>query len=294
MKKKSPLILLLFFLLSGCVSNKSSFRHDVALSFDSERIAYNVVGKGSIALVFIHGWSCDGRYWQNQTPVFAKEYQVITVDLAGHGHSSLNRSEFSMLSFANDVKAIIDKEKINKAILVGHSMGGAVIAEAARLMPDKVIGIIGVDTLQNIAERTPQSVIDEMANPFEVDFNSAAQNFVSSMFVENSDQELVSWVKEDMSSAPKDVALSAFYNYLGQFVNGEAASVFKDITIPVISINARLWETKPGENRKHIKNYKLFYIEESGHFPMLEKPEEFNVLLKKSLNAIKLSATKNR
>ena len=106
------------------------------------------------------------------------------------------------------------------------------------------------------------------------------------MFPKGTDQQLVNWVKEDMSSAPKKIALSAFRNYLGQYVNGEAAIVFKDITIPVISINARLWPTSPEENRKHIKNYQLFYIEETGHFPMLERPDEFNTLLKKALHSI--------
>lgn len=286
MKQQILFILIPFLLLTGCASNQLSSRHDVALSFDSERIAYDVVGKGKTTLIFIHGWSCDGRYWQKQIPVFAKEYQVITIDLAGHGHSSFDRSNFSMLSFANDVKAIVDKENIDRAILIGHSMGGGVIAEAARLMPGKAIGVVGVDTLQNVAERTPQSVIDEMVKPFEADFKSAAKDFVSQMFPKGTDNKLIFWVKEDMSSAPKKIALSAFRNYLEQYVNGEAASVFKDITIPVVSINARLWPTAPEENRKYIRNYQLFYIEETGHFPMLEKPEEFNTLLRKAINSI--------
>jgi pimeloyl-ACP methyl ester carboxylesterase len=286
MKKQILFLFISFLLLTGCASNQFSLRHDVAWSSDSERIAYHVVGKGKTALIFIHGWSCDGRYWQKQLPVFAKEYQVITIDLAGHGHSSLDRSEFSMLSFANDVKAVMDKEKIDNAILIGHSMGGGVIAEAARLMPDKIAGIIGVDTLQNVAERTPQSVIDEMLKPFESDFKSAAQHFVSQMFPKDADQQLMNWIKEDMSSAPKEIALNAFRHYLGQYVSGEAAIVFKEMTIPVVSINARLWPTAPEENRKHIKNYQLFYIEETGHFPMLEKPEAFNILLKKAIYLI--------
>jgi pimeloyl-ACP methyl ester carboxylesterase len=286
MKKQILFILIPFLLLSGCASNELSLRHDVALSFDAERIAYDVVGTGETALIFIHGWSCDGRYWQKQIPVFAKEYQVITVDLAGHGHSSLDRSEFSMLSFAKDVKAIIDKENIERAILIGHSMGGGVIAEAARLMPKKVVGIVAIDTLHNVAEQIPQSVIDEMVQPLEVDFKNAAQDFISPMFPKGTDQQLVNWVKEDMSSAPKEIALNAFENYLGQYISGEAVTVFKDITIPVVSINARLWPTAAEENRKHIKNYQLFYIEDTGHFPMLEKPEEFNMLLKKALNSI--------
>ncbi len=293
MKKQIFYILIPFLLLTGCASNDLPLRHDVALSFDSERISYDIVGEGKTTLIFIHGWSCDGRYWQKQIPQFAKDYYVITVDLAGHGHSSLDRSVYSMLSFANDVKAIIDKENIDRAILIGHSMGGGVIAEAARLMPEKVIGIVGVDTLQNVAEPIPQSEIDEMVKSFEADFKIAAQNFVTTMFPKGTDQQLVNWVKEDMSSAPKEIALSAFRNYLSQYVNGEAANVFEDITIPVVSINARLWPTAPEANRKHIKNYHLLYIEETGHFPMLEKPEEFNVLLQKVLNSIESKYNEN-
>ncbi|MCW5213100.1 alpha/beta hydrolase [Desulfobulbus sp. TB] len=286
MKKQILLIVLPFLLLSGCASNLFARRHDVALSFDAERIAYDVAGKGKTALIFIHGWSCDGRYWQNQVPVFAEEHQVITVDLAGHGHSSLERSEFSMLSFAKDVKAIIEKENIGQAILIGHSMGGGVIAEAARLMPKRVVGIVAIDTLQNVAKQYPQSAIDEMVQPLKTDFKTAAQNFVAPMFPEGTDQQLVNWVKEDMSSAPKEIAVNAFQNYLGQYVNGEAATVFEDITVPVVAINARLWPTAAEENRKHIKNYQLFYIEGTGHFPMLEKPEEFNMLLEKAVHSI--------
>jgi pimeloyl-ACP methyl ester carboxylesterase len=293
MKKQILFILIVFILLSGCASNEISLRHDVALSFDSERIAYDVVGQGKTSLIFIHGWSCDGRYWQKQIPVFAKEYQVIIIDLAGHGHSSLNRLNFSMLSFANDVKAIINKETIDRAILIGHSMGGGVIAEAARLMPERIVGIVGIDTFQNVAERIPQNVIDEMVRPFEVDFKSAVQNFASPMFLKDTDQQLINWVKEDMSSAPKEIALSAFRNYLKQCATGEAAIVLEDITIPVISINTRLWPTAPEENRKHIKDYQLLYIEETGHFPMMEDPEEFNMLLKKAFNSIESKSNKN-
>ncbi|MFC1539484.1 alpha/beta fold hydrolase [Candidatus Latescibacterota bacterium] len=155
------------------------------------------------------------------------------------------------------------------------------------VMPKKVIAIIGIDTLQNVAEELPQKIIDEVIEPFEVDFQNAMQAFVSPMFLEGTDGELISWVKEDMSSAPHEVALSAFRNYIGQYVNNEASQVFENITVPVVSINTRLWPTSPDDNRKHIKNYKLFYIEETGHFPMLEKPEEFNKLLTEALEYIK-------
>ena len=191
-----------------------------------------------------------------------------------------------MLSFAEDIKAVIDKENINRAILVGHSMGGSIIAEASRLMPKKIISIIGVDTYQNVEEKLSQEAFDEMIEPFENNFMNAAQGFVLSMFPKETDKKLVNWVKEDMSSAPRDVALDAFRSYIGQYINGEASLVFEKINIPIVSINARLWPTNPEANLKHMKNYKLFYIEETGHFPMLEKPEKFNTLLKEAIRYI--------
>lgn len=287
MKKHLLITLISFFLLSGWASSEVSSRYDVAISKDKERIAYAVSGRGDSSLVFIHGWSCDGRYWQEQVPVFAENYQVITIDLAGHGHSSFNRTDFTMISFAHDVKAVLEKEEVGSAILIGHSMGGNVIAEAARLMPEKVVGIIGIDTMHNVAERVPQSVVDSMVVPFEADFEEAAKRFVLPMFPESNNHLLMRWVIEDISSAPPKIGLSAFRNYLNQYVNGETAALFKDMPIPVVSLNARLWPTAEEENRKHIQQYKLFYIEETGHFPMLEKPEAFNPLLEQAIQSIK-------
>ena len=285
-------ILLSLFVLTGCASKNTSVKYDVAISSDSERIAYSTYGAGETSLIFIHGWSCDSRYWQKQLSTFSKTFQVVTIDLAGHGNSSLGRLDYTMISFAKDVKAVIEKDNINQAILIGHSMGGGVIAEVARLMPNKVVAIIGIDTLQNVAEELPQKTLDEMIERFEADFQNAIQAFVLPMFPEGTDGELISWVKEDMSSAPQEVALSAFRNYMGQYVNGEASGVFENIIIPVVSINARLWPTNPDANRKHIQTYNLFYIEDTGHFPMLEKPKEFNTLLTEVLEYIEAKMNK--
>ncbi len=286
--KKIFLVLLLFlYLIKGFASEAPFVKYDVAISNDAERVAYKVFGTGKATLIFIHGWSCDSRYWHKQISEFSKYYQVITVDLAGHGHSSLNRKNYTILSFAQDVKAIIAKEKVSKAILVGHSMGGAVIAKVAQISPQEVVGIIGVDTLHDVASKFPQQVIDDMVKPFQDNFKDASQNFVLNLFLSKADNRLVDWIKEDMSSAHKDIAINALTNYFGQYVSGESAQVFENINIPVVSINARLWPTNLETNKKYIKNYKVLYIEESGHFPMLEKPRKFNQLLTRALDYIK-------
>ena len=75
---KNMLKFLLITLLSlsvlvGCANENSYVKHDVAISSDSERIAYSAYGTGETSLIFIHGWSCDSRYWQKQLSEFSKD-----------------------------------------------------------------------------------------------------------------------------------------------------------------------------------------------------------------------------
>ncbi|HOO38615.1 MAG TPA: alpha/beta hydrolase, partial [Deltaproteobacteria bacterium] len=88
----------------------------IAESFDGVPISYEQSGDGEVALVFIHGWSCDSRYWRGQVPFFAGNYRVITIDLAGHGHSGIGRQRYTMKSFGRDVQAVVDAVHVNTVI----------------------------------------------------------------------------------------------------------------------------------------------------------------------------------
>lgn len=283
------IIFLICMSLNGAnaLENNPASKFGIAISSDAEKVAYSVNGNGKTTLMFIHGWSLDSRLWHNQIRYFSEEYQVITIDLAGHGNSSFNRNEYTMLAFANDIKAVIEKEGIDSAVLIGHSMAGGIIAEAAKLMPNKVKGIIGVDTSQNVALKLSQVDLDLMTKPFEDDFQNGINAFVKDSLPPNTEPELLYWVREDMASAPKGIAINQFRNYLSQYVSGESYRIYKNIKVPVVLVNARLWPTNSAENKKHIKNYSIFFIEDSGHFPMLEKPDEFNKVLLQAVKSIK-------
>lgn len=270
----------------SALANDSAVKYGIATSHDGEKIAYSMAGSGDTALIFIHGWSLDSRLWHNQINEFSQQYQVIAMDLAGHGNSSFNREEYTMAAFAQDVKAIIEKEQLDSVILVGHSMAGGVIAEAAKLMPKTVKGIIGIDTSQNVALAFTQSDLDAMTKPFETDFQAGITAFVKDSLPENAESNLRYWITQDMASAPPTVAINQFRHYLGQYITGEAHRVYESVYVPVILVNARLWPTDSDTNKKYIKNYNIYYIEDSGHFPMLEKPEQFNKTLMKAVKSV--------
>src|SRR5262245_20454415 len=112
---------------------------------DSIQIAYEVHGNGTPALIFVHGWSCDRSYWQGQLEPFSRNFKVVAIDLAGHGESGLSRKSWTIEAFGADVAAVVKKLNLQRVVLIGHSMGSNVIAEAARQLPGRVAGLVLVD-----------------------------------------------------------------------------------------------------------------------------------------------------
>lgn len=258
----------------------------VVSSKDGTPITYEVYGAGEPTLVFVHGWSCDARYWRFQIPYFSKKHRVVVLDLAGHGHSGMSRTRYTMKSFGEDVKAVTEAAGGNKVILIGHSMGGSVIAEAARLMPDRVIGLIGIDTLENIEYPLTPEELKKMTAPLENNFRTGSRQFIEGMVLPQTDSQLREWILADVSSAPPAVALSAMNEMMSQYISGEAARIFEQIRIPVIGVNGDLWPINYEANRRHMFSYDAIVIKKADHFLMMDRPEEFNPALEKAIQMI--------
>jgi len=244
-------------------------------SADGIPIYYTYQGEGSPTLVFVHGWSTDGSYWSDQFDHFARSYQVVAVDLAGHGQSGLGRDHWTMVAFAADVKAVVDKLGLQKVILIGHSMGGLISVEAARLMPAKVIGIIGIDTLQDMARAMTPDEVDAFVAPLRENFVAATQGFVKELFPQGADSHLIQRIADDMSSAPPEVGLGAIQEVLSH----DLTPALNEIAVPVHCINADYWPTNVEGNRRLNPGFQVTTMSGVGHFLYLEKPEEFNQLL---------------
>ena len=112
---------------------------------DGARIHYQNYGKGSEALVLIHGWTCNLDYWRDQVPDFAKRNRVIALDLPGHGQSDKPELVYSMDLFARAIDAVMRDAKVERAVLVGHSMGTPIARQFYRKYPQKTLAIVIVD-----------------------------------------------------------------------------------------------------------------------------------------------------
>ena len=258
---------------------------DSVTSEDGLVVYFQVQGSGEKALVFVHGWSCDRSYWEAQTEEFGREYRVITVDLGGHGQSGLGRETWSISSFGADVAAVVEKlarmrwqrnlEDLKDAVLIGHSMGGAVIVEAACLLPDRVVALVGVDTYQSLEHTFTEEQADQFVAAFEADFVAATDRFVRGMFPPTADSALVEQVAADMSSAPPKVAISA----MSEFLRHDCRSVLKEVRLPIRGINADMFPTDLEGNRRVAESFEVEIMPGYGHFLHMENPEAFNVHL---------------
>ena len=277
-------VMFLIALIAGCAPHKSISKEIIstANSADGSAITYGVCGQGDITIVFVHGWSCSREYWKEQVAHFAKKHKVVTIDLAGHGQSGLSRKDYTIEAFGKDVATVAEKLNLNRTILVGHSMGGPVIVEAARQMPGRVVCLVGADEFHDIEKGISEEDVKGLIAMIEPDFVKGTQSFVREMFPADADPELVNWVAGDMSSADERVAISTFRN-LGNY---DLKSAVEHIEMPLYSISSDFWPMNVDGNKKYVKSFKLKMMKGTGHFVMLEDAEKFNKLLEEIIKEL--------
>jgi pimeloyl-ACP methyl ester carboxylesterase len=259
---------------------ETAVKSDSTLSADSVMIHYDVRGSGNRALVFVHCWCCDRTYWENQVDEFADRYKVVTIDLAGHGASGMNRDEWSMEAYGEDVAAVVTRLELDDIILIGHSMGGRVIVEAARRLPGKVTALVGVDTYQSLTAEYGQESIDGFLQPFKDDFKSYTKGYVQQIFAPEADSSLIEWVSDDMSQTPAEIGVKSMESILKY----DYRPALSEMRIPILSISGDLNATDVEGNRSVTDLFRVKVIPATGHFPHMERPAEFNRLLQETID----------
>ncbi|UCH82714.1 MAG: alpha/beta hydrolase [Candidatus Latescibacterota bacterium] len=271
--------LVFLVLTSGACSTPST---NVVTSSDGVRIAYEVHGQGEPVLVFIHGWCCDRSHWNEQVPYFSREHAVVTIDLAGHGESGRNRAEWTMGAFGADVAAVIDTLDLRRVILIGSSMGGSVMLEAALQMPKRVIGLVSVDALAN-----PDTTfsIEENLSLLQTDFEATMEKVARSLLNPAADSALVQRVAASLAACPPEVALPTTVTSFEYYNQGQCKRALRRITVPIRGIHSQFPLNK-NAFRPYTQSIEAVTLADAGHLSMLEKPDEFNRILAKYVDEI--------
>ena len=251
-------------------------------SKDGVSITYTVYGNQEDVLLFVHGWTCDQTYWRAQIPFFSKQYRVVTLDLGGHGNSSIgNRKEWTMERFAEDVLSVIADLEYSSLTLVGHSMGAIVVLKTAAEQPPNLEQMVCVDYLISPLKAKNKAEVEAGLDPFRTDFYGMTKRFVPNMFNASADVNLKKRIAEDMAKNNPDVAISAAAYLAATDYTETFEALQKNSPLKKAIINA----DKRPTDIAHYSNlgFTVDIIDNSHHFMMLDQAEVFNTTLQKIL-----------
>jgi pimeloyl-ACP methyl ester carboxylesterase len=242
-------------------------------TMDGARIHYKSIGSGREAIVLVHGWTCNMNFWRLQAADLAARSRVIAIDLPGHGSSDKPQLTYSMDLFARAVDAVLRDAKVDRAILVGHSMGTPVIRQFYRKYPEKTLALVIVDGgLRPFGKKEQMEMfIAPLRGP---NYKEAAARFVDGMLGPVKTAELRQEIKSSMLATPQHVAVGAMEGMADDTIWGE-----DKINVPVLAILAKspFWAA---DNEQFFRSlapaldYQMW--EGVSHFLMMEKPVEFN------------------
>jgi pimeloyl-ACP methyl ester carboxylesterase len=262
----------------------------MAAEVDSEgiRVHYESYGRGKEAVVFIHGWTCELTFWRGQAPLYEKRRSLL-IDLPGHGRSEKPDVAYTQERFARAVEAVMKHAGVEKAVLVGHSMGGPVILNCLRQFPAKIRGVVLVDAFfpaapKDAAEREKQlaqgaSFAAAWRGP---DSAARAEKMVAAMFSDKTTPAMREEIRTKMLAAPAHVRASAFEGMYRM----EPLKPGESYGAPALAVMTLASSRVGYEERLRALFPKLWRYEGwegAGHFLMMESPDRFNRSLEEFL-----------
>jgi len=280
MKIRYSIIFLLIYAFISCQKSsenkqEKSFESTTQAS-DGVTISYDVRGSGSTALVFIHGWCSNKTFWREQLNTINDKYRAVSIDLPGHGKSGHDREVCTFSSFANDVKRVVESLDLKKVVLIGHSMGGLIALKAAQLMPNRIIGIVGIDAINNVEDVDPPEMMEPFISVLQTNFKGTIRVAIPRMLSPNATPELIEWVTENSLEADSSIAISI----VREISNVNQKNLLSSVFIPVRCIYAAsddstVFTARLETNQKYA-DFDAVAIKDVGHFLHLEKPDEVN------------------
>jgi pimeloyl-ACP methyl ester carboxylesterase len=257
--------------------------------FAGVRVHYESYGEGREAVVFIHGWTCDLTFWRAQAPVYGT-HRSLLIDLPGHGQSDMPKVPYPVEYFARSIEAVMRDAGVDRATLVGHSLGGPIAYTFLRLYPAKTKALVLVDALVS-APASGAAVLKAQKETYarrarnlsgaEGDKNFGRQ--IDAMFSDLTPPDLREQIRVKMFATPEHVRVAAVTS-ASKLAPPPPGETYK---LPALAIQAAQNGTdlRAAAMRKIFPQLRVVKWEGHGHFLMMEDPARFNQELEEFLAA---------
>jgi pimeloyl-ACP methyl ester carboxylesterase len=261
-------------------------RQDGFIEHDGADIHFTSYGEGQ-ALVFVHAGIADNRMWQPQVEFFSPRYRVVTFDLRGFGQTAMVAGDFSD---AEDLRAVMDALGIQKAVVIGCSMGGSAAINFALQNPLRTLALVpvasGLDGFEVEDDEGSVAKWQQVAEArSQKDFDRFAESVVSLWIA--GPRRKPEEVNPGVRAFVKEMLRTSFNTPegLGKRIKltPSAASRLGEIHVPTLVMagsedvpEMAFYARKVSQG---ISGATLHILEKAGHLPSLERPTEFNQLL---------------
>lgn len=286
---KNYLCLAFLLLVFACQQKQQNEYPTEIKSTDGLNINFEVCGDGDLTVLFVHGWCIDQSYWEPQVKALCQDYRTVVLDLPGHGKSGDQRDSWTVKQYAQDVLSVIQQLSLSNVVVVGHSMGGDVALEAG-LMDDKnIVALVGVDNFKDVGVTFDEETMVEVNAFFDAlrsDYKTMATAYAEGfLFHPSTDSAIVKRVVNDIANANQQMAIGSLENLMN-YPELEP-ELLSRLTQKFYFINSNATPTNAAALTVTGVDFELLEIDSTGHYPMIEKPKEFNQLLVQILEKIR-------
>jgi pimeloyl-ACP methyl ester carboxylesterase len=235
-------------------------------------VLINDGGRGGLPVLFIHGNGADSSQWEQQLAHLRMTGRAVAIDLPGMGRSApAANGDYSLEAMAAAVDAASSSIGLRRFVLVGHSYGGAVVATYAARHPEKVAAVIYADSAAAVP-MTPQQM-KQLTDALRSDRMRVVRAWFAPMLKSSTPA-----VQERVFSTVEKSTVDAFVGAISGLVGYDAKATVSAYHGPRFVIAAADIET-PASFRAQFPDLPAVKIAGTGHWLMLDKPEEFNVAL---------------
>lgn len=245
---------------------------------------YKISGTG-ISVVLIHGFVEDCSIWGNFAEKLSEFSKVINLDLPGHGKSIDNKPINSLEDYVAAVKEILDKENIEKAVIVGHSMGGYISLAFADMFPEKLLGFCLFHSVpfadSDEKKQARENMIKEISEGRkEALLKVHAKNIYAPHNVSKYEYEIKQGfnVANNMSNSEIIASIRAMKN------RPDRSKIYKNLKVPALYIIGKQDNFISSDILEKIEmpeNNDILILENSGHAGFVEETDKSIEMFKK-------------
>ncbi len=241
---------------------------------------YDAVGQGQPVL-FIHGLGSSGRDWEYQVDYFCRKYQVITLDVRGHGQSDKPPGPYSISLFTSDTAQFIETADIAPVHVIGISMGGMIAFQLAVDRPELVKSMVIVNSSPELIPRTVKErllVSQRFAIVRLLGMRKMGEVLSKRLFIKPHQEELRQQLIERWAENDPQSYRAAMRAVVGWSIVDRLGT----INCPTLVVAADEDYTTVASKEEYaakIVNARLEIIRDSRHATAVEHPEQFNEIV---------------